>query len=203
MYDSVDSSKIPANAAIVAGYVDGHYAWTPLDWARFPNVQHVRIAVFASTDDGMVLDVETGDATPSQAPGWVTMRRKAGIRPCVYMNASTWPLVQTSFASAHVSPPDYWVAQYDNNPAIPPGAVAKQYQSTAAYDISSTLDTWPSPPPAPPIHTEDDDMISSFSDGSQRHVFVLNTNNTVTHYWQNIAEPNAGKWFSEVLPGPA
>lgn len=141
MYDSVTATAIPTNAAVVAGYVDGAYAWSKADWARFPESVKVRIAVFARTNDGHVLDVENGDATPAQAPGWVRMRRAAGLDPIVYCNASTWPSVISAFSSAGIAGPHYWIAQYDGNPAIPSGAVAKQYNdppgSGGEYDISN------------------------------------------------------------------
>jgi len=141
MYDSVTATAIPTNAAVVAGYVDGAYAWSNADWARFPESVKVRIAVFASTNDGHVLDVEDGDATPAQAPGWVRMRRAAGLDPIVYCNASTWPSVISAFSSAGIAGPPYWIAQYDGSPAIPSGAVAKQYNdppgSGGEYDISN------------------------------------------------------------------
>ena len=141
MYDSVTPSAIPTSAAVVAGYVDGAYAWSNADWARFPQAVKARIAVFPRTNDGHVLDVEQGDATPAQAPGWVTMRRAAGIDPIVYCNTSTWPSVISAFRTAGVKEPPYWIAQYDGNPAIPSGAVAKQYNdppgSGGNYDISN------------------------------------------------------------------
>jgi hypothetical protein len=147
MYDSVTPSAIPTNAALVGGYVDGAYAWSNADWARFPRSVKVRIAVFPRTNDGHVLDVEQGDATPAQAPGWVTMRRNAGVDPTVYCNASTWSAVISAFQSAGVAAPHYWIAHYDGSPAIPAGAIAKQYNdppgSGGNYDISAVADFWP------------------------------------------------------------
>lgn len=142
MYDSVNPNSIPANANIVAGYVDGLYAWK--SWARFPNAIKVRIAVFASTNDGHVLDIETGDATPAQGPGWVIMRRKAGIDPTVYCNASTWSAVRAAFQAAGVAQPHYWIAEYPGNgPVIQAGAIAHQYQDVGPYDLSVVADYWP------------------------------------------------------------
>jgi hypothetical protein len=143
MYDAVTVANIPAGALMVAGYVDGRYANLAAMRARFPHALIVPIAVRASTNDGLVLDIETGDATPAEGPGWVTMRRAAGVDPTVYCNTSTWPAVKEAFASAGVAPPHYWVAQYDGNPAIPAGAVAKQYSSPGPFDISSVADHWP------------------------------------------------------------
>ncbi|HET9889666.1 MAG TPA: hypothetical protein VFQ42_04120 [Mycobacterium sp.] len=147
LYDSVTPSAIPANAALVGGYVDGAYAWSDADWARFTHAVKVRIACFPRTNDGHVLDVEQGDATPVQAPGWVTMRRNAGVDPTVYCNVSTWNAVALAFTNAGVAAPHYWIAQYDGKAVIPSGAVAKQYNdppgSGGNYDISAVADFWP------------------------------------------------------------
>jgi hypothetical protein len=144
MWDGVTAGNLPTNAQLVAGYLTGRYAWSAADWARFPNSVHVGIATQAQYDVGVVLDVETGDATPAQAPGWVTARRAAGIDPTVYCNSSTWPEVRAAFQSAGVVEPWYWIAHYDLQPTpLPAGAVAKQYQSTAGYDLSSVANYWP------------------------------------------------------------
>lgn len=147
MYDSTTASDIPTSAPMVAGYIDGLYAWSMADWARFPAAVKVRIAVFATTNDGDVLDVEQGDATPSQAPAWVTMRRAAGDDPTVYVNLSNVDATRAAFAAAGVRQPHYWLAHYDNDPTIPPGYVAKQYADEALigahYDLSSVGPGWP------------------------------------------------------------
>lgn len=148
LYDSVNPAAIPSTAAMVAGYIDGMYAWRPADWARFPRAVQVRIAVFASTNAGHVLDIETGDATPVQAPGWVQKRRAAGADPSVYCSMSLWPTVRAAFAAAHVPEPHYWVAGYPGGgPIIPAGAVAHQYADPATsggdWDLSVVADYWP------------------------------------------------------------
>ena len=157
-YDGVTASRLPSGAQMVAGYVDGTYRWSTADWARFPNAVKLQIAVHATTVAD-ILDVETGnDMTPSHWVSWVRLCRTAGRRPTVYMNGSTWPSVRSAFRSAGVAEPDYWVAQYDGNPAIPAGAVAKQYATNNDYDTSSALDSWPSGSPAPTPTSEDEDM---------------------------------------------
>lgn len=145
-YDSINASAIPSNAQVVAGYVDGRFAWTAADWALFPNAAKVRIAVFASTNDGAVLDVETGDATPQQAPGWCQMRRAAGQIPTIYCNESTWPAVVSAFTSAGVPLPLWWEALYDDVAQLPANAIAKQYTDNPPsnpYDTSVVADYWP------------------------------------------------------------
>ena len=163
MYDAVTPSAIPDGAAMVAGYVNGTYANLLALRARFPHALLVGISVTAEADDGQVLDVETGDATPSEAPGWVVRRRAAGVDPTVYCNASTWPSVQAAFTDAHVAAPHYWIADYDGNPTIPAGAVAKQYASNDNYDTSAVATYWPGVDPTPedtvPLTAQDQAVI--------------------------------------------
>lgn len=159
MYDSVTASDIPTTAEMVAGYVDGRYAWSEADWGRFPNARKVRIAVSASTNDGDVLDVENGDATPAQAVGWAKMRRAAGIsQPTCYVNRSNQGAVEEAFAAANEAPPTFWVATLDGTQLpLVNGVVACQYSgsntSGGHYDLSTTVDGWPvgggAPAPAP------------------------------------------------------
>lgn len=149
MYDSTQPGAIPEDAEMVAGYLSpSPYAWSVNEWDRFPNAVQVRIAVRASTNDGHVLDVEKGDATPAEAPGWVSMRRTAGADPSVYCSMSSWPAVMAAFVAAGVKQPHYWVAAYpgigDN---VPTGAVAHQFADSLSsggdYDLSAVLDFWP------------------------------------------------------------
>lgn len=158
MYDGVTPSRIPADATMVAGYVDGRYANISAIRKRFPKALVVPIAVFASTNAGVVLDVEPGDATPAQAPGWVQRRRAAGVDPTVYCSAYAWPAVQAAFRHAGVAEPHYWIADYDNDPTVPVGAVAKQYRDTAGYDVSAVRSYWPGVDPKP---NPEDEVLSA------------------------------------------
>lgn len=168
MYDAVTPSNIPADAQMVAGYVDGRYAWTAADWARFPHAVKVRIAVFPTTDDGHVLDCENGDATPNQCPGWVKMRRAAGADPTIYMSLAIRNAVVAAFQSQGVAQPSYgyWIAAYPGNGAnLYPGDVAHQYADPGPVDISVVADFWPGvdvvpvpvphPAPHPLVHAPD------------------------------------------------
>lgn len=148
MYDTINTSisDIPPNPQMVAGYVDGLYAWNQADWNRFPDAVKIRIAVFSNTNDGHVLDVEPGNATPAQAPGWVTLRRASGLAtPTIYVSEGSWDAVWNQFVSQKVEQPLYWVAQYDGSPVIPHGAIAKQYFSSNKpnFDSSVVADYWP------------------------------------------------------------
>lgn len=89
MYDDVNVSLIPLNAEAVAGYVDGRWPTYNTLVKKFPHAAHkLSIAVFAS-DDADALDVEPGDAVPTQAAAWVKKEHaKGNKRPIVYTNAS-------------------------------------------------------------------------------------------------------------------
>ena len=141
MYDSVDSESIFENAALVAGYIDGLYAWSDDAWARHPSAKLVRIAAFADTNDGDVLDCERGDASPSECPAWVTMRQTAGLAvPTIYCSLWTMPLVQAACEGLTY---DLWIADWTGEPHIPEGAVACQYAAKGTYDVTLCSDNWP------------------------------------------------------------
>lgn len=145
MFDAVTPANIPANAQMVAGYLPpSRFAWSQASWDRFPNAAKVRIAVRASTNDGHVLDVEAGDATPAQAPGWARMRRASGYAtPAIYCSVSVQSQVIDAFNQAGEPLPLWWLAHYDNVDALPAGAVAKQYADPGPYDRSIVADVWP------------------------------------------------------------
>ena len=147
LFDSVTAADVPAGSELVGGYVDGRFKWTDADWALHAGKVQVRIATQATTNDGNVLDVETGDATPAEAPSWVRLRRAAGVDPSIYTDRNEWPDVRAAFVNANEPEPHYWIAQWDNDPALLDGAVAKQYANSGLtgsnYDASSVADFWP------------------------------------------------------------
>lgn len=149
MYDSVTVANLPVQAgALYAGYVNGNYTNFVQICQRFPKSRVVSIAVQANAD-AQVLDVEVGDATPDQAPAWVTRQRKLGRkRPTVYCNRSTFPAVLAAFAKAKVANPDFWIADWTNAPHAIPGAIAVQFATNAKYDTTCITDAyWPDAKP--------------------------------------------------------
>lgn len=154
MYDSVTPSAIPKDAQLVAGYVDGLYKWSDADWASWAHVPQVRIAVFATTNDGNCADVENLDMTPATVIDWIKLRRAAGVDPSVYCGISDWLSIQRNCIAAGIAPPHHWLANWDSVAAVYAGDVAHQYTNGAGYDTSAVLDYWPGvdplPPPAPP-----------------------------------------------------
>lgn len=147
MYDSTAPLLLPSWAQMVAGYVDGRFAWPASGWARFAHVPTVQIAVSAATNAGTCLDVERYDAFPWEAPGWCQRRRAAGVTPSVYVSASLWAATRTEFQSRGVAEPYWWVADWDDQPNLPAGAIAHQYTHPPAsggdFDVSVCADFWP------------------------------------------------------------
>lgn len=169
LYDSTHPQTIPTDAPIVAGYINGHYAWSPSDWARFPHSILLTISISATTPAD-ILDVERYDATPPRAPTWLRMNYFNACRPArpwqrtIYCSRlSTWPTVQSAISSAlssgHLSTsqlPAYWIADHltPPTPHLVPGSSATQYTDHATeYDLSITNTVWPNYPsnhPLPP-----------------------------------------------------
>jgi len=160
MYDGINSlaagihKDFPA-AEVVAGYINGAYAWDANDWAYFPHAQHVLISVLSTENAGDVIDCENGDATPQEAADWVRLRRAGGMyQPVVYTSLENVPAVREATGSLKLGT-DYsiWVADWTGSPhqvtsEITGGATvalpATQYRSTADWDVSVIYDDpWP------------------------------------------------------------
>ena len=165
MYDGINSlapgiAREFPNATRVAGYDNGRYAWTQADWNLFPHADHIHISVTADANTGDVLDVETGDATPDQTHGWISMRKSAGLfRPTIYCSLDTVQAVRNGTLEYLLGKDyDIWVAMYDGSTQnVYAGISAKQYAALTDYDLSVVYDTnWPyrkaptSTPPPPP-----------------------------------------------------
>jgi hypothetical protein len=150
MYDSVKPQLIPTDAQMVAGYVNGTYAWTAEDWTRFPNARVVTIDTRGTLPYSHVLDVEAGDATPLQAVAWVQAARALGVRDStIYCNISAQQSIVDVFAHTGVPMPHFWLAHYTGIAEVAAGAVATQFRSLASYDLSVVADYWPGVDPLP------------------------------------------------------
>jgi hypothetical protein len=157
MYDSTSAKDIPSDAAMVAGYVDGAFAWTREAWARFPSATYVRIAIFHTTNDGAVLDIERGCSETWCAPVWAKMRRAAGLAvPTFYCRPTkSWPdpynqqAVINALVAGGVDPAGvaWWLADYTGKQHLPPGAIACQFANDAYtghhYDLSIVSEAAP------------------------------------------------------------
>jgi hypothetical protein len=148
MFDSTSSSDIPRDAALVAGYGDGRYRWTKHDWARFPPARCVVIATSAGFFAAIVLDVELGDATPEQAPGWIDgARLTTGWIPTLYGTRATLDRCRSLVTAAGLDC-DYGLADWTGIPHLPAGYAFCQYASPdqhsgGHFDVSVVADWWP------------------------------------------------------------
>lgn len=156
MADSVNAAGLPAGFDLYAGYVNGRYANMAQIERRFPDSKVIGISVTVA-NNGTVLDVEKGDATPAQAPAWVQMRRQAGIIPWVYCSESVWPAVQQAFSAQGIAPPLYWIAAYPGpGPVLYPGSIAHQWADQGLYDESVVADFIPGIDTVSPAPKEED-----------------------------------------------
>jgi hypothetical protein len=124
-------------------------------------------------NEGDELDVERGDASPTDAPNWVARRRAAGHGgPLVYCSLSSWATVQEAFRRARISEPEYRIASYDGKAVVPAGAIGKQYDMVTTgghnYDVSIVVDYLPGidPFPLPPLPIEEDTIMELVVDAN-------------------------------------
>jgi hypothetical protein len=157
MYDSTNPDDIPADAEMVAYYVDGLYCW-PQEWIdRFPNAVKVTISAIGKRT-AQVGDVEKGCIwPPANAVDWVLRARADGFDPTIYVNErNDWAPTRAAFDARGVAHPHWWVANYNGVfdeerggwvASVPAGAVAKQYAHPPMigkhYDLSVVADYWP------------------------------------------------------------
>ena len=172
MYDAVNPDNIPADAQMVAGYVDGPVSvWPEAAWSKWPGAQMIRITVTGASLDADVVDVETGDVTPAGAVEWIVAKRARGEDGVVYCNVSTLFAVRNAFGVRKVRQPMYWLARPGADESIPGDCVAVQFDFHGGYDRSAVRNYWPgigpapSPvpviPPPPPGFTEGSDNVTN------------------------------------------
>lgn len=141
-YDSVTPSAIPSSSQAVAVYADGNYAASP------SQVGHRGLVLWIDTNgsdpNADVLDVEPGDATPTQAATWVAQKLDASPNSVaiVYTMQSEWPAVQAAINALPWWMPShtrYWIADPTGVPHVVPGSQATQWYWGQNYDISTAL----------------------------------------------------------------
>lgn len=196
MYDSITADDIPSNAPAVAGYIDESGMWGASDWNRFSTRRKLRIARSASTDDGHVLDIETGAATPEQAPGWIMMRRKSGlIRPLLYFERSKWDTIK-SVLSADKQTAEFWIGAWvETGPYHIDGAWGVQFASPAQksgghFDLSLVDESYWDTTPTPQLRTiqfgDFGDDVAYAQELLALHGFIPNNSRRRNGTWDGI-----------------
>jgi hypothetical protein len=105
MYDSTNVGALPHGADAYAGYVEGLFPTFAALKRQFTasGAHLLSIAVFAS-GDAECLDIEPGDATNAQAPGWVKRQLARGAhRPCLYTSVGNMDALVTALGGAGIS----------------------------------------------------------------------------------------------------
>jgi hypothetical protein len=138
MYDSANPEGIPRNAEVIAGYMDGIYAWKHADWGMWPDAEKVIISVgddVQGTLAANVKDVENGAATAETAVEWVIAKERAGHHGATIYVARAGLAEVRAVCRGH----SYyvWVADWTNEPHEVEGTVACQYHNEgSSYDLS-------------------------------------------------------------------
>lgn len=143
MRDSTTAGDIPVHGTeLVAGYVNGKYAWTQENYDQFPGIPHVFIDIHGDTAHAGVLDVEEGCADLGVAPGWVKARKEAlpnAYPPIIYtFRAMLTPIFNLlAEHDLHVVR-DFrlWIATLDGTKAVDDmtGVTAVQYKRARNRD---------------------------------------------------------------------
>jgi hypothetical protein len=178
-------SHLPHGRA--AGYSTGtgtHIRWTPADWAAHPGAVRIDQDPAASDPTADCLDVESGAASPGDAPGWAKRAlasyakaaRPGQRRPAVYMSRSqVTPVCNALAAGGVTSGVGLWIADWGRTQAQaaaeveaasgPYPVIGVQYANAGLYDVSVFSAAWlqevsvthPAAPPVPPGPWNDPD----------------------------------------------
>lgn len=116
MADSTRPTQIPAKFRQkpngVALYADGEYKAPSGLLATFPRVIQITVTgVPGAARYARVIDVERGDATPADVPGFADEREQLGREAWVYCDRSTVPAVLKALESR--PEPLWWIATLD------------------------------------------------------------------------------------------
>lgn len=219
MYDSITLSEIPADAPAVAGYVGGRWPTFPQLAVRWPRAHRLSIAVNAS-QRARCLDIEPGDATPGQAPGWFrSLADSSEGKPVLYSSASTVGPVIATMSAAGIARNRYliWSAHYTYREHICapsvcgyPAADATQWTDKALgrnLDRSLCSDQFfaaaPAPAPAAPSRpaAREDLMAVGLLPDGRFETFVQTSSGEVLHRWHDRAGGWVKGWQSLGTPG--
>lgn len=201
MFDSIDLSQFPPNPEAVAGYTGGHWPTYSELVKRYPRAHHLSIAVQAN-QHGRCLDVEPGDASNSQAGGWLDhYADKSQGPPVLYTSASNVNAMKQTVGGSHGH---YliWSAHYTFREHICapdgcgyPTADATQWTDKAlGHNLDQSLcrdyffpGASPAPTPTPP---QGDEIVSVAVAELQGvpHVFVEDSKGAIWYTWQKKGE---------------
>lgn len=148
-YDAVEIANLPAGGDVLLGYAGGNWP----TFAKLAAVAYGRtcisVAVNAS-ETADILDQETGDATPTDCPGWLAeMNGRKPVRPAViYCEDGTW--AEVIDACKGVAPPRFRTYPADSAPTdLPAGCIGWQWRFAGSFDQSIVSAAWARPGSVP------------------------------------------------------
>jgi hypothetical protein len=164
VHDAIAANISSLPAGLAAGYTTGSpdIVWSVEDWKKHPGAVRIDQDPNASDPTADVLDVETGAATPADAPKWVSAARKdianqtrTGQRtlPLVYMSMDNVTTVVNALVDSGIQHnvglfvADFSLSQAEAE-ALVTGAdgpfpiKAVQYQNGETFDTSVFNSEW-------------------------------------------------------------
>ena len=137
IYDSVTPGSLPQHHEI-AIYSNGNYA-APRSAASGRPMLY--IDTNGSNPNASVLDVEPGDATPTQAAAWARARLSTNPHNVarIYTMLSEWGATKAAIGQLPASMRSrvrWWIADPTGTPHLVPGSDATQWYWGSGYDIS-------------------------------------------------------------------
>lgn len=137
IYDSTMPWLAPSSAP-VAVYATGPYAATEAQASAHSS--HLWIDTQGGDPKASALDVEPGDATPSEALTWARARlAHKRVVATIYTDKGEWGATKAALNNLPGSEKPrvkWWIADPTGSPHIVPGADATQWSWTHSYDIS-------------------------------------------------------------------
>lgn len=171
-YDAVTTTACPDGAPLYLGYSDGQWPNANAMAALHPTARVVTVTTNPAHRYGDMLDVENGDASPSDVVPWLVARRAAGAWPSIYCGLSNWIACQQPVWAAHIVEPPWFVAHYTNVEHIEPGAVGTQW-TTGDYDTSAVADFWPGVDPDPTVDLLEDAPMAVFASDADARAYLV------------------------------
>ena len=196
MADSIDCGNFsPPNVtvpgagnqpiALTAGYANGSFH----NSSQACGPTNVQIDVNGTAPGADVLDIETGDATPSSAPAWVFAHNAHGgttFPAVLYCNRSNITAIANACANAGLLPGRdfyWWISTLDGTTSVPDmtGVVAIQAWGSGYFggrniDLSIVYnDAWKPtfvpPPPITPTHISEENQVLVPA-GTNEHISI-------------------------------
>lgn len=162
--DSLSLNGLPRGLPVYAGYNQGGFGGNLAQVKALMGPSKIYVSITPFSHPGsMCLDVEPGDSTAADTPGWFRLGAQDGaVKPWIYTSAGDMQAVINELAANGISRDRYflwsahWIGLHICSKSVCgyPQADATQYNSDAVRDLdvfsTSMFSSTPPPPPPPP-----------------------------------------------------